>query len=106
MKNIGQLMKQAQEMQKKMAEMQDKMAHVEVTGVSGAGLVSVTLTGKQEMRALTIDPSLFNAEEKEVLEDLIIAAYHDAKSKSEAMASEEMSKLTGGMNIPGLSLPF
>lgn len=106
MKNIGQLMKQAQAMQERMAEMQKKLEQVEISGSSGAGLVQTTLNGKGEMRALKIDPSLVDPQETEVLEDLIIAAFNDAKSKLEAHTAEEMGKVTGGMNIPGFKMPF
>ncbi len=106
MKNIGQLMKQAQQMQQKMADMQEKMDALEITGSSGAGLVQITITGKSEMRALKIDPSLVDPQEVEVLEDLIVAAFNDAKSKQEALMADEMGKVTGGMNIPGMKLPF
>lgn len=106
MKNIGQLMKQAQQMQQRMAEMQQKMEQTEVSGSSGAGLVQVTINGKSEMKSLKIDPSLIDPSEVEVLEDLIVAAFNDAKAKVEAQTSEEMSKVTGGMNIPGFKMPF
>ena len=107
MKNFGNLMKQAQEMQAKMQEMQERLAEVEISGEAGAGMVSVTLNGKGEMRGIKIDPSLFNSEDAEVVEDLIIAAFGDAKAKSEAHMQEEMSKVTGGLNLPpGMKLPF
>lgn len=106
MKNIGQLMKQAQQMQQKMAEMQQKMEQTEIIGSAGAGLVNVTINGKSEMRGLKIDPSLVDPQEIEVLEDLIVAAFNDAKAKLETQMSEEMSKITGGMGIPGMKLPF
>jgi DNA-binding YbaB/EbfC family protein len=107
MKNINQLMKQAQEMQAKMAEMQEKMGQTVIDGTSGGGLVTVTVSGKGEMKALKIDPSLVNGEEIEVLEDLIVAAYNDARIKAETLSQEEMSKLTGGLNLPGgMKLPF
>ena len=108
MKNLGALMKQAQEMQEKMGEMQDRLTEIEVDGSSGAGLVQVKLSGKSEMRGIKIDPSLFNSEDAEVVEDLIIAAFGDAKAKSEAHMQEEMSKITGGLNllIPGWPWPF
>lgn len=106
MKNIGQLMKQAQQMQQRMAEMQQKMEQIEISGTSGAGLVSITISGKGEMKALKIDPKLIDPQEAEVLEDLIIAAFNDAKAKLEAHTAEEMSKVTGGMNLPGLNMPF
>lgn len=107
MKNLGNLMKQAQEMQTKMQEMQESLADFEISGASGGGMVSVTLNGKGEMRQVKIDPSLFNSEDAEVVEDLIVAAFSDAKVKVEAHAQEEMSKVTGGLNLPpGMKLPF
>ncbi|HLI11993.1 MAG TPA: YbaB/EbfC family nucleoid-associated protein [Alphaproteobacteria bacterium] len=107
MKNLGQLMKQAQEMQSRMQAMQERLAAVEVAGASGGGLVTVTVNGKGEMRKVKIDPSLVDPKEVEVLEDLIVAAFSDAKAKAEAQAAEEMQKLTGGLNLPpGLKLPF
>lgn len=107
MKNLGNLMKQAQEMQAKMQEMQDRLAAIEMVGSSGAGMVSVTLNGKGEMRGVKIDPSLFNSEDAEVVEDLIMAAFTDAKAKVEAHMAEEMAKVTGGLNLPpGMKLPF
>ena len=107
MKNIGQLMKQAQEMQAKMQEMQARLAELEVTGTSGAGMVSVTMNGKSEVRSVKIEPSLLNGEDAEVVEDLIVAAFTDAKTKVETRAADEMSKLTGGLDLPpGFNLPF
>ena len=107
MKNLGQLMKQAQEMQAKMQEMQERLGAIELTGNSGAGMVRVTMNGKGEVRAVKIDPKLLDGEEAEVVEDLIVAAFGDAKTKVEAHAAEEMAKLTGGLNLPpGMSLPF
>jgi DNA-binding YbaB/EbfC family protein len=107
MKNLGQLMKQAQAMQSRMAEMQAELERVEMTGQSGGGMVQVTLNGKGEMRALKIDPQLAVPAEVEVLEDLIIAAAKDAKTKVEAHVAEEMAKVTGGMSLPpGMKLPF
>ena len=107
MKNIGQLMKQAQEMQDKMAEMQDSLVSIEIEGVAGAGLVKVTLNGKGEMRRLHIDPTLANPDEAEILEDLIVAAHNDAKGKIEARVQEETQKLMGGLSLPpGMKFPF
>ena len=107
MKNLGNLMKQAQEMQAKMQAMQEQLADYEISGASGGGMVSVLLNGKGEMRKVKIDPSLFNAEDAEVVEDLIVAAFNDAKGKVEIHAQEEMSKITGGLNLPpGMKLPF
>ena len=107
MKNLGQLMKQAQEMQAKMAELQRQLEAEQITGVAGAGMVEVILNGKGEMRKLTIDPSLVDPAEVEMMEDLILAAHNDAKVKVEARTAEKMSELTGGLPLPpGLKLPF
>ena len=107
MKNLGQLMKQAQEMQDKMAEMQESLGQMEITGGAGAGLVQVTLNGKGEMRRLRIDPTLANPDEAEILEDLIVAAHNDAKGRIEARVQEETQKLMGGIPLPpGMKLPF
>lgn len=107
MKNLGQMMKQAQAMQAKMAEMQEKLGHLEVSGQAGAGMVTATLNGKSELRGLTIDPALVDPNEVEVLEDLIVAAVNDAKAKVEAKVAEEMRQVTGGLDLPpGMTLPF
>jgi hypothetical protein len=107
MKNLAGLMKQASQMQEKMAEMQAKLEALEVEGASGAGLVRITLNGKGEMRGVKIDPTLLEPTEAETLQDLIIAAHADARRKCDAVASEEMAKVTGGMQLPGgLKLPF
>lgn len=107
MKNLGQLMKQAQKMQAKMQEMQEKLAEIEITGASGGGMVEVTLNGKGETRRVKLDPQLASADEIEVLEDLLVAAFNDARLKLDARTSEEMAKLTGGIDLPpGMSLPF
>ena len=107
MKNIGQLMKQAQQMQTKMAELQEQLAEIEVVGSAGGGLVHVAMNGKGEMRTVKIDRSLATPEDIEVLEDLVVAAANDAKAKVEARVQEEMQKLTGGLALPpGMKLPF
>ena len=107
MKNIGQIMKQAQQMQTKMAELQEQLAGLEVSGSSGGGMVQVTMSGKGELRGVKIDPTLANPDDVEVLEDLIMAAANDAKSKVEVRVQEEMQKLTGGLDLPpGMQLPF
>lgn len=107
MKNLGQMLKQAQELQSKMGEMQAKLASLEVEGAAGAGMVAVTLNGKGEMRRLKLDPSMLSPAEAEVVEDLIVAAHNDAKAKLEAKLAEEMGKLTGGLSLPpGFKLPF
>ncbi len=107
MKNLGQMMKQAQQMQERMAELQAKLEQVELSGASGGGMVQVTLNGKGEMRRLKIDKSLVDPNETEVLEDLILAAFNDAKAHVEAHMADEMKKLTGGLSLPpGMKLPF
>ena len=100
MKNLSQLMKQAQAMQTKMAELQDKMSDAEVEGSSGAGMVTATVNGKGELKRLSIDPKLVDPEEVEVLEDLIVAAVNDAKGRAEEQFQEEMKSMTGGLPIP------
>jgi DNA-binding YbaB/EbfC family protein len=94
------MMKQAMQLQSKMKALQDELAHVEVSGSSGGGLVTVTMTAKMEVKSLKIDPSLVKADEAEVLEDLIVAATNDARRKAEATMQEKMSSLTGGMQLP------
>jgi DNA-binding YbaB/EbfC family protein len=107
MKNIGQMMKQAQQMQARMAELQDNLGKIEIDGQAAGGLVTVTLNGKAEMRRIKIDPSLAQPDDIEVLEDLVIAAFNDAKTKVEARVNEEMAKITGGLKLPGgMNLPF
>jgi DNA-binding YbaB/EbfC family protein len=107
MKNLGNMLKEAQKLQSKMAEMQAKLAETELSGAAGGGMVSVTLNGKGEMRKVKIDPSLVDPAEVEILEDLIVAAFNEAKAKIEAHVQEEMGKLTGGMSLPpGMKLPF
>ena len=107
MKNLGALMKQAQDMQEKMGEMQERLAGIEVDGSSGAGLVQVTLSGKSEMRGVKVDPSLMKPDEAEVLEDLIVAATNDARARLETRMQDEMSTVTGGLQLPpGFKMPF
>jgi len=107
MKNLGQMMKQAQQMQAKMAEMQAQLETIEMTGAAGGGLVQVTVGGKGNLRKIKLDKSLMDPNEVEVLEDLIVAAFNDASSKVEARVAEEMGKLTGGLKLPpGMKLPF
>ena len=101
------LMKQAQAMQQKMADLQSELDGVQVTGASGGGSVSVTMTAKGEVKGLTLDPSLLVPDEKEILEDLIVAALSDAKAKAERAAQERMQDLTKGLPLPpGFKLPF
>ena len=107
MKNLGQMMKQAQEMQSKVAKMQEDLVHAEVSGAAGGGMVRVTMNGKGELRGVKVDPALLVPDEVEILEDLIVAAANEAKGKVEALVQEEMQKITGGLNLPaGLKLPF
>jgi len=103
---IGGLMKQAQQMQENMKKMQDQLALIEVEGQSGAGLVKVTMTCKNDVRRVQIDPSLL-ADDKDMLEDLVAAAFNDAVRKAEATTQEKMSGMTAGMPMPpGFKLPF
>lgn len=107
MKNIGDMLKQVQSMQARMTEAQERLENATATGQSGGGMVKVTLSGKGVMKGLEIDPSLMKPDEREILEDLIVAAHNDAKSKSETLAAEEMKSVTGGMPLPpGFKLPF
>ena len=107
MKNLGQIMKQAQDMQNKMTEMQEKLSELEFTGSAGGGMVQVTLSGKTEARRVKIDPTLVEPGNLEMLEDLIVAAINDARRKMESRVSEKMSELTGGLQLPpGFKLPF
>ncbi len=101
------LMKQAQAMQQKMSEAQEKLAASQVVGEAGAGLVTLTLSGKGEMRALSIDPSLLDPAEGEIVEDLVMAAHNDAKRKMEALQQDVMKDVAGGLQLPpGMSLPI
>ncbi|NOT18250.1 MAG: YbaB/EbfC family nucleoid-associated protein [Sulfuriferula sp.] len=103
---LGNMMKQAQQMQANMAKMQEQLALVEVEGISGAGLVKVTMTCRNDVRRVTIDPSLMS-DDKDMLEDLIAAAMNDAVRKAEALTQEKMGGFTAGMNLPaGFKLPF
>ena len=103
--NIGQMMKQAQMMQENMRRMQEQLGSIEVEGQSGSGMVKVTMTCKHEMRRVSIDPSL--TADREMLEDLLVAAFNDASKKAEETVQEKMSALTAGMGLPpGMKLPF
>jgi DNA-binding YbaB/EbfC family protein len=107
MKNLAGLMKQATQMQSKMQEMQARLEAMEMVGEAGAGLVKVTLNGKGDMRGIKIDPKMIDPADAEMLEDLIVSAHRDARSKVEAMMASEMQKVTGGMQLPpGMKLPF
>jgi hypothetical protein len=101
------MMKKAEELQQKMAAVQEEAARATVEGSSGGGLVTVTLSGKGEMRGLKIDPSLFKEDDVEVLEDLIVTAHNEAKGKAEQMMQQKMGELTQGLPLPpGMKLPF
>ncbi|MEM0948820.1 MAG: YbaB/EbfC family nucleoid-associated protein [Pseudomonadota bacterium] len=105
--DMGKMMKAAQEMQGKMAEMQEALDTITVMGESGAGMVKATATAKGELTALDIDPSIFNADDKEVVEDLILAAIKDAQAKAQEKSAEEMQKITDGLGLPAdMKLPF
>ena len=105
--DMAKMMKQAQDVQAKMAQMQDDLNNLTVEGVSGAGLVKATATAKGELKGLDIDPSIFNGDDKEVVEDLILAAIKDAQSKANDRAQQEMAKITEGLGLPpGVNLPF
>lgn len=106
MLNIQGIMKQAQQMQRKMQETQAKLGMEEREGTSGGNLVKVVLNGKSEMKSISIDKSLMNVKEVDVLEDLILAAYNDAHQKVDAMMEEGMKEATGGVGLGGLKLPF
>lgn len=100
MKDIMGMMKQVKDMQARMQKVQAELDETEVTGQSGAGLVKVTLTGKGDMRKVTIDPSLMKPDETEILEDLILAAVQDAKTKVDATMQAKMAEVTGGLPLP------
>lgn len=107
MKNLGNMLKQAQQMQARMQEMQAELEAREVQGAAGGGMVTVTLNGKSELKSIKIDPALMKEDEREVLEDLIKAAHADAKARVEREMAEQMQKLTAGMPLPpGMKLPF
>jgi hypothetical protein len=105
MKDLMGMMKQAQQLQERMQKMQAELEALEIEGQAGAGLVRVTLNGKGEMRRLKIDPSLMKPEETEILEDLVIAGFQDAKTKVEAAIQAKMQEVAGGLPLPpGLKL--
>ena len=99
-KGLKDLMKQAQELQKKMEKAQEGLVDMEVEATSGGGMVKVVANGKQEILSIEVDPEVINSEDKEMLEDLVLAAVNEALKKSRELASEEMSKVTGGMIPP------
>ena len=107
MKNLANMMKQAQEMQTRMAELQTRLEQAEVTGQSGGGMVTVVMSAKGTLRKVSIDKTLADPNEVAVLEDLVVAACNDAKARGEALVQEETQKLLGGLQLPpGLKLPI
>jgi DNA-binding YbaB/EbfC family protein len=100
MKDLMGMMKQVKDMQERMQRLQEELAAIEVTGSAGGGLVAVTLTGKGDMKGVKIDPSLLKPEEAEIVEDLIVAATSDAKTKVDARLQEKMAEVTGGLPLP------
>jgi DNA-binding YbaB/EbfC family protein len=107
MGDMAKMMKAAQEMQGKMAQMQEEMHNIMVTGEAGAGLVKATCSAKGDLKSLDIDPNIFSKDDKEVVEDLIVAAVKDAQDRAAQRAQEEMQKMTQDMGLPaGMNLPF
>ena len=107
MKNIGNMLKQAQQMQGKMQEMQERLGEIEVTGQSGAGMVRITINGRGDLKKVNLSKEVVTPDDTEVLEDLIVAAFNDAKTKLDALVAEETQKLMGGLKLPpGMKLPF
>jgi DNA-binding YbaB/EbfC family protein len=107
MKNLGQMMKQAQQVQERMQAMQAELERAEMTGSAGGGMVRLVVSGKGELRKVSIDKALLVPDDVEVLEDLLVAAFNDARAKVDAYAAEQMSKVTGGLQLPpGFKLPF
>lgn len=101
------MMKKAQEVQAKLAEAQDDLSRLEVEGQSGGGMVKLVISGKFEMKSIALDPSLLNPDDKGMVEDLIVAAFNDAKSKADVAAADKMQSLTAGLPLPpGMKLPF
>jgi DNA-binding YbaB/EbfC family protein len=101
---MGNLLKQAQEMQARLAKVQEELAHKTVDGSAGGGMVQVTVNGQLALTSVKVDSTVVNPEEKEMLEDLVMAAVNDGMRKARDMVSTEMSKITGGFKIPGLTL--
>ena len=107
MKNLAGLMKQASQMQARMAEMQAKLDALEISGQSGAGMVTLVLSGKGDLKRLQVDPKLADPAEVETLQDLVVAAHADARRKLEETTQAEMQSMTGGLELPpGFKLPF
>ena len=107
MNNFNNMIKQAQDLQKKMAEAQEKVETLEAEGISGGGIVKITINGKNNVPSVNIDETAIDKNEKEILEDLIVAAFNDARDKIQRKIADEMSSLTGGIKLPpGMKLPF
>ena len=107
MRDMMGLMKQAQAMQAKMQAVQQEMENLEVTGQSGGGMVRVTLTVKGQMKSVAIDPSLIKEDDREIIEDLVVAAHEDARKQAERVTEEKMKTVTAGLQLPpGMKLPF
>ncbi len=107
MNNFNNMIKQAQDLQKKMAEAQEKVETLEAEGISGGGIVKITINGKNNVTSVNIDETAIDKNEKEILEDLIVAAFNDARDKIQRKITDEMSSLTGGIKLPpGMKLPF
>ncbi len=106
MKNLADILKQAKEMQSRMAQIQEEMARTTAVGRSGGGMVEVVLNGKQEVQKLKIDRTIVNPDDVEMLEDLIVAALNDGQRKVQEMSKESLGKLTGGLDLSGMKLPF
>ncbi|HHI02913.1 MAG: YbaB/EbfC family nucleoid-associated protein [Candidatus Zixiibacteriota bacterium] len=103
---LGNMMKQIQKMQAKMEEIQAQLEETEVDGTAGGGMVKVVMNGKQDLLSIKIDPEVVDPDDIEMLQDLIVAAVNQARQKAQELANEQMSGLTGGLNIPGMNLPF
>ena len=107
MNNFNNMIKQAQDLQKKMAEAQEKVETLEAEGISGGGIVRITINGKNNVTSVNIEETAIDKNEKEILEDLIVAAFNDARDKIQRKIADEMSSLTGGIKLPpGMKLPF
>lgn len=104
--NMGGMMKQLQKMQAKMEEIQGELEQAQVEGSAGGGMVKVIVNGKQDLQEIKIDPEVVDPEDVEMLQDLIVAAVNQARQKAQELQAEQMSALTGGINIPGMNLPF
>ncbi len=104
MKDIGSIMKQAQKIQAQIAKVQEELAQKTIEASAGGGMVTVVVSGKQEVVSIKIEPEVVDAKDMEMLQDLVVAAVNEALRKSQEMVSEEMRKITGGLNIPGLTL--